>query len=96
MSSVKATQFARHGHPARGQLFTIFSVDHRTPGNKARLDADAHEKPPYGCESSITVSRGEFVDRAILDEVDSNTCTTRATIFHFMNTRNYEQMQMRP
>jgi len=25
---------------------------------------------------------------------NSNTSTTKATIFHFMNTKNYEQMQM--
>src|SRR5438445_13160192 len=36
----------------------------------------------------------EFVDRAILDEVEFEYLYSEGDDFHFMNTRNYEQMQM--
>jgi len=36
----------------------------------------------------------EFVDRAILDEVEFVIPVQRRRRIHFMNTQNYEQMQM--
>ncbi len=36
----------------------------------------------------------EFVDRAILDEVEFEYLYNEGDEFHFMNTENYEQMQM--
>jgi len=77
-----------------GQLFTIFSVDHRTPGNKRGSMPNAHEKPPYGCHHRYRFRAEEFVDRAILDEVEFEYLYNEGDDFHFMNTKNYEQMQM--
>lgn len=36
----------------------------------------------------------EFVDRAILDEIEYEYLYSEGDDFHFMNTENYEQMQM--
>jgi elongation factor P len=36
----------------------------------------------------------EFVDRAILDEIEFEYLYNEGDEFHFMNTENYEQMQM--
>src|SRR6266576_2963904 len=80
MSSVKATQL-RPGMVIQheGQLFTIFSVDHRTPGNK---------------RGSMQTRMRNLRTGAIIDEVEFEYLYSEGDDFHFMNTKNYEQMQM--
>ncbi len=86
MSSVKATQL-RPGMVIQhaGQLFTIFSVDHRTPGNK-RGSMQTRMR---------NLRTGAIIDyRFRLDEVEFEYLYSEGDDFHFMNTKNYEQMQM--
>jgi elongation factor P len=95
MSSTKATQL-RPGMVIQheGQLYTIFSVDHRTPGNKRGSMQTRMKNLRTGTMIDYRFRAEEFVDRAILDEVEFEYLYSEGDEFHFMNTKNYEQMQM--
>lgn len=95
MSSVKAT-LLRPGMVIQheGQLFTVFSVDHRTPGNKRGSMQTRMKNLKTGAIIDYRFRAEEFVERAILDEVEFEYLYQEGDEFHFMNTENYEQMQM--
>src|ERR1700692_4315220 len=95
MSSTKATQL-RPGMVIQheGQLFTIFSVDHRTPGNKRGSMQTRMKNLRTGSIIDYRFRAEEFVERAILDEVEFEYLYAEGDDFHFMNTESYEQMQM--
>jgi len=72
MSTVKATQL-RPGMVIQheGQLFTVFSTDHRTPGNKRGSMQTRLKNLRNGINDRLPVpARKRFVDRAILDEIE--------------------------
>src|SRR5271168_1370002 len=93
MSSVKATQL-RPGMVIQheGQLYTVFSVDHRTPGNKRGSMQTRMKNLRTGTMIDYRFRAEEFVDRAILDEVEFEYLYSEGDEFHFMNTETYEQM----
>ena len=95
MSSVKATQL-RPGMVIQleGQLFTIFSVDHRTPGNKRGSMQTRMKNLKSGAIIDYRFRAEEFVDRAILDEIEYEYLYKEGDDFHFMNTETYEQMHL--
>jgi len=95
MSNVKATQL-RPGMVIQheGQLFTVFSTDHRTPGNKRGSMQTRLKNLRTGVMIDYRFRAEEFVDRAILDEVEFEYLYNEGEDFHFMNTSTYEQMQM--
>ncbi len=95
MSSVKATQL-RPGMVIQheGQLFTIFSVDHRTPGNKRGSMQTRMKNLKSGTMIDYRFRAEEFVERAILDEVEFEYLYNEGDDFHFMNTETYEQMHL--
>ena len=77
-----------------GQLFTVFSVDHRTPGNKRGSMQTRMKNLKSGIMIDYRFRPEEFVDRAILDEVEFEYLYKEGDDFHFMNTKTYEQMQL--
>jgi elongation factor P len=95
MSSVKATQL-RPGMVIQheGHLYTVFSTDHRTPGNKRGSMQTRLKNLKTGVMIDYRFRAEEFVDRAILDEIEFEYLYAEGDDFHFMNTENYEQMQM--
>jgi elongation factor P len=95
MSNVKATQL-RPGMVIQheGQLFTIFSVDHRTPGNKRGSMQTRMKNLKSGAIIDYRFRAEEFVERAILDEVEFEYLYKEGDEFHFMNTKTYEQMHL--
>src|SRR5258708_35873242 len=95
MSSVKATQL-RPGMVIQhqGQLFTIFSVDHRTPGNKRGSMQTRMKNLRTGAIIDYRFRAEESVDRAILDEIEYEYLYHEGDDFHFMNTEPYEQMHL--
>src|ERR1700731_1991109 len=95
MSSVKATQL-RPGMVIQheGQLFTVFSTDHRTPGNKRGAMQTRLKKLRNGIPIDYRFRAEEFVDRAILDEIKFEYLYNEGDEFHFMNTETYEQMHL--
>jgi elongation factor P len=95
MSSVKATQL-RPGMVIQheGQLFTVFSTEHRTPGNKRGSMQTRMKNLKTGAIIDYRFRAEEFVDRAILDEVEYEYLYNEGDDFHFMNTETYEQMHL--
>jgi elongation factor P len=92
---LKATQL-RPGMVIKheGQLYTIFSTEHRTPGNKRGSMQTRMKNLRTGSIIDYRFRAEEFVERAILDEVEFEYLYSEGEEFHFMNTQTYEQMQM--
>lgn len=95
MSSIKATQL-RPGMVIQheGQLFSVFSTEHRTPGNKRGSMQTRMKNLRTGAIIDYRFRAEEFVDRAILDEVEFEYLYHEGDEYNFMNTQTYEQMQM--
>jgi len=92
---VKATQL-RPGMIIRheGDLYSIFSVDHRTPGNKRGSMQTKMRNLRSGAIVDYRFRAEETLERAILDEVDYEYLYSDGDGHHFMNTENYEQMTL--
>jgi len=92
---VKATQL-RPGMIIRheGELYTIFSVDHRTPGNKRGSMQTRMRSLRSGSIVDYRFRAEETIERAILDEVEFEYLYSDGDGHHFMNTENYEQMTL--
>src|SRR6201998_918209 len=95
MSSVKAT-LLRPGMVIQheGDLFAVHSTEHRTPGNKRGSMQTRMKNLRTGAFIDYRFRAEEFVDRAILDEIEFEYLYKEGDAFHFMNTESYEQMQM--
>ena len=95
MSSLKAT-LLRPGMVIQheGQLFSVFSTEHRTPGNKRGSMQTRMKNLRTGAIIDYRFRAEEFVDRAILDEVEFEYLYHEGDEYFFMNTQSYEQMQM--
>jgi len=95
MSSIKAT-LLRPGMVIQheGDLYSVFSTEHRTPGNKRGSMQTRMKNMRTGSIIDYRFRAEEFVDRAILDEVEFEYLYHEGDEFHFMNTETYEQMQM--
>jgi translation elongation factor P/translation initiation factor 5A len=89
MSSTKATQL-RPGMVIQheGQLYTVFSTDHRTPGNKRGSMQTRLKNLRTGVMIDYRFRAEEFVDRAILDEIEFEYLYQEGDDFHFMNTES--------
>ncbi len=77
-----------------GDLFTVFTTEHRTPGNKRGSMQTRMKNLRTGAIIEYRFRAEEFVDRAILDEIEFEYLYKEDDDFHFMNTKTYEQMQM--
>jgi len=95
--TVKATQL-RPGMVIRheGELYTVFSVDHRTPGNKRGAMQTRMRSLRTGCIVDYRFRAEEFVERAILDEIEYEYLYHDASGYHFMNVETYEQIALTP
>jgi elongation factor P len=95
MSSVKATQL-RPGMVIQHEsdLFTVHSTEHRTPGNKRGSMQTRMKNLRTGAIIDYRFRAEEFVERAILDEIEFEYLYKEGDSFYFMNTESYEQMQM--
>src|SRR5215467_3452153 len=95
MNSCKVKQLG-HGMVIQheGQLYTIFSVDHRTPGNKRGSMQTRMKNLKSGAIIDYRFRAEEFVERAILDEIEFEYLYSEGDDFHFMNTQTYEQMHL--
>jgi elongation factor P len=95
MSNLKATQL-RPGMVINHEkeLYTVFSTDHRTPGNKRGSMQTRLKSLRTGTMIDYRFRAEEFVERAILDEIEFEYLYHEGDEYHFMNTKDYEQMQM--
>ncbi|MCL6482018.1 MAG: elongation factor P, partial [Firmicutes bacterium] len=92
---VKATQL-RPGMVIQheGNLYVVFSVEHRTPGNKRGSMQTKLRNLRTGAIIDYRFRAEDFVERAILDEVEMEYLYSDAEGYHFMNTQTFEQIAL--
>jgi len=92
---VKATQL-RPGMIIvhEGELYTVHSVDHRTPGNKRGAMATRMRSLRSGSIIDYRFRAEDSIDRAILDEIEFEYLYNDGEGYHFMNTETFEQMHL--
>ena len=92
---VKATQL-RPGMIIQheGDLYTVFSVEHRTPGNKRGSMQTKMRSLRTGSIIDYRFRAEEFIERAIMDEVEFEFLYGDASGYHFMNSQTYEQISL--
>src|SRR6266849_2369190 len=77
-----------------GDLYTVFSVEHRTPGNKRGFMQTKMRNLRNGSMVDYKFSSEDRVERAVLDEHEMEYLYHDGDHYHFMNTENYEQTQL--
>ena len=78
-----------------GQLYTVFSATHKTPGESARLCASQDQKSQRAARWRNSVSRSvDMVEKVSLDEQEMEFLYKDGADYHFMNTETYEQIHL--
>src|SRR5581483_2904468 len=76
------------------ELFSIFSVNHRTPGNLRGFVQARMRNLRSGSMIEHRFSSEDRVERASLDEQEMEYLYDDGEYFYFMNTESYEQMHL--
>jgi elongation factor P len=92
---VKATQL-RPGMIIvhQGDLFSVFSTEHRTPGNKRGSMQTKMRNLRTGAIIDYRFRAEDFVERAIVEEVEHQFQYADAQGYHFMNLETFEQLTL--
>ena len=77
-----------------GDLYSVHSVDHRTPGNKRGAMATRMRNLRSGSTIDYRFRAEDFVERAVLDEVEFQYLYSDTEGYHFMNTETFEQLSV--
>ena len=77
-----------------GELYSVHSVDHRTPGNKRGAMATRLRNLRSGSIIDYRFRAEDNIDRAVLDEVEFEYLYNDADGYHFMNTETFDQMHL--
>ncbi len=77
-----------------GDLYSVHSVDHRTPGNKRGAMATRMRNLRSGSTIDYRFRAEDFVERAVLDEVEFQYLYSDGEGYHFMNTETFEQLSV--
>lgn len=77
-----------------GELYTVFSVEHRTPGNKRGSMQTKLRNLRNGAIADYRFRAEDTVERAIVDEIEHEYLYGDAEGYHFMNTESYEQLHL--
>src|ERR1700742_2634939 len=75
-------------------LFSVFSVNHRTPGNLRGFVQVRMRNLRSGTMIEHRFSSEDRVEKAQLDEIEMEYLYDDGEYFYFMNTENYEQMHL--
>ena len=76
------------------ELFSVFSVVHRTPGNLRGFVQARMRNLRNGNMIEHRFSSEDRVERAMLDEQQMEYLYDDGEFYYFMNTTNYEQMHL--
>src|SRR3970040_1771047 len=92
METVQATRL-RPGMVIQqeGNLYSVFSLTHRTPGNKRGFVKSKLRNLKSGAKVEQRFSSETFVERAFLDEKEVEYLYHEGDLYTFMDTTNYEQ-----
>src|SRR5438105_6319613 len=77
-----------------GDLYSVHSVDHRTPGNKRGAMATRMRSLRTGSIIDYRFRAEDFVERAVLDEIEFEFLYHEGDEYHFMNTETFDQMHL--
>ena len=77
-----------------GELYTVHSVDHRTPGNKRGAMATRMRSLRTGSIMDYRFRAEDSIDRAVLDEIEYEYMYKDGEGYHFMDTTTFEQMHL--
>src|SRR6266567_9093770 len=75
-------------------LYTIFSVNHRTPGNLRGFVQAKMRNLKSGTMTENRFSSEDRVEKAMLDEQEMEYLYDDGEFYYFMNTETYEQMHL--
>src|ERR1051325_10020629 len=75
-------------------LYSVFSVTHRTPGNLRGFVQAKMRNLKSGTMTENRFSSEDKVEKAILDEQQMEYLYDDGEYFYFMNTETYEQMHL--
>jgi len=75
-------------------LYSIFKMEHRTPGNLRGFVQVKMRKLSSGTMIEHRFSSEDRVERAALEEHEMEYLYDDGEYFYFMNTENYEQMHL--
>lgn len=75
-------------------LYSVFSVSHRTPGNLRGFVQARMRSLKSGTMIENRFSSEDKVEKAILDEIEMEYLYDDGEFYYFMNTENYEQMHL--
>lgn len=76
------------------ELYSIFSMSHRTPGNLRGFVQVKMRSLRSGSMTEHRFSSEDKVEKAILDEQKMEYLYDDGDYFYFMNSENYEQMHL--
>jgi elongation factor P len=77
-----------------GDLFVVYSVDHRTPGNKRAAMQTKMRNLRTGSMIDYRFRAEESLDKVVVDEIEFEYLYSDAEGHHFMNSENYEQIAL--
>ena len=77
-----------------GELYSVHSVEHRTPGNKRAAMATKIRNLRSGSIMDYRFRAEEDIERAVFDEIEHEYLYNDNQGYHFMNTESYEQLQL--
>ncbi len=94
--SIPATQM-RPGMVIKhnGELHTVFSVEHRTPGNLRAFIQAKLRSLRTGAMFEHRFRSPDPIDRVIVDEIPMDFLYNDGDDYYFMNTENYEQTNLK-
>jgi len=76
------------------ELYSIFSVNHRTPGNLRGFVQARMRSLRSGTMTEHRFSSEDRVEKALLDEQEMEYLYDDGEYFYFMNTESFEQMHL--
>ena len=76
------------------ELYTIFSVSHRTPGNLRGFVQAKMRSIRTGSMTENRFSSEDKVEKAIMEEQEMEYLYDDGEYYYFMNTETYEQMHL--
>jgi elongation factor P len=76
------------------ELYSVFSMSHRTPGNLRGFVQVRMRSLRSGSMMEHRFSSEDKVEKAILDEQQMEYLYDDGEYYYFMNTENYEQMHL--
>jgi len=95
MDTVQATRM-RPGMVVRhdGKLYSVFHLEHRTPGNKRGFVQAKLRNLESGSMSDFRFSSEDMVERAFLDEKEVEFLYPEGNVYTFMDTTSFEQYRL--